>query len=228
MGVAFLAALLVGVAWAEPRWLGLPGPSSVLKVSVVAVATAGYAPFDAVLSVDVSGGAPPYSVAWAAAGSGLGSGTSLKLTFSVPGSPTVTANVTDSRGSRVVGTLQLHVVSPYPEASLTVPPALSDTGPDLTIRWASSLSVSSCILGGYGAIDVPPFVTCSGAGGLTHFGLGDSIQLATDPDDPEATPVLFQSTTAGVTISVGWWYNTTAGPETSGESVLSTGIAPLA
>ncbi len=222
-----VVAVLVVIAATEPGWLGLKKSPPTLVASANAVPSAEYAPADVRVSVTVHGGVPPYSVDWTDGGSPLGHGLALSVSLVIPGNHSITAVVTDSAGAVTATSIVVRVVSTFPEASYAVPPAISDTGPTLTLRWSSSALVSACLLPGYGAIAVPPFATCAAAGGVSTFGVSDAHVFATDPDDPEGTPALFQSSAAGVTISFGWWYNTTAGTETSGATSLTTAVEAL-
>ena len=213
------AGLLPGLV---PRAGGQP-----LTVTVHTSTPDGYAPSQFVLTASVTGGSPPYTLRWTLPDGSSAPGTSITIPLAVPGGYVVRASVSDAAGATASSAQSLVVVSPLPEASTIVPAPTGDPNVGLELGWASSADLTGCVLGGWGSLAVPAFVECASDGGTSHFGTNGSARYTVDPDDPEPTPVLFQATQSGVPIHLEWWYNGTAGTESSGASDLVTAIAPL-
>jgi len=226
--VVAVGVVLLALYVADPAVYGVSHGSTALSLTAASSPTRGYAPFDTTLTARVQGGSPPYDVSWSDASGKLGVGMALPHEFAVPGNYTVVATVVDATGSNATASVVLVVVSPYPEASLLIPPATNTVETvTLSVAWTADGSVTACFLAGWGTVDVPVFASCGSAGGLLKTGTGAEVGFASDPDDPEATPVLFQSVTSGVGIHLDWWYNDTTTTYLSGSSDLTTAVAPL-
>ena len=204
--------------------------SGALSVQLSPTPTKGYAPLTVTLVAAVSGGVPPYVVTWTSGGTPIGSGSTSLVAFNAAGNQTVTARAVDSVGTSASSTTVIEVVSPFPEAQVFVPAQTSDHTDLLAIDWHASAPVSSCILASWGTIDVPTFAGCGAAGGEAHgAATNESVVFQVDPDDPEVTPILFQSTDAGVQVSVGWWLNNTSpvAKEQGGVISVTTAVQSL-
>jgi hypothetical protein len=226
-----ILAVILSAGLAElgdlPRIAPSGGAPAALALSIRAAPSAGYAPFSVRLSAEIEGGTAPYSVSWSLPGGASATGASTDLFLPTAGNYTVGATVADAAGTSAAATLVVVSVSPLPGAEIVVPAPSGDPNVVLAITWTSSSSVSSCVLPGWGFSSVPSFEGCTTAGGVTHVGSSGAGRFPGNPDDPEATPALFQSTQSGIAIDLSWWYNTTSGVESSGTVDGSTAVAPL-
>jgi len=227
VGVTVAVLVALSVAWFLGGF-GAFGPA-VRPLNIVASVdpSSAYAPALVTLTATVGGGASPYTVSWTNGAERLGTGTTLQYHATTAGGYHVTATAVDAHGAVASRPVFFKVVSPYPEASSIIPAATTDLGPTLSMQWSASTTVAACLLPGYGSLSIPAFSQCSAAGGLARSGASGAASFLTDPDDPEPSPVLFQSTPSGVAIHVAWWYNDSAGPESSGADDVLTAVAPL-
>lgn len=192
--------------------------------------SAGYSPLTVTLTATVAGGTPPYTVTWTSGATLIGSGSVSVVAFDAAGNQTVTAHAVDSAGASATASTVITVVSPYPQAQGFIPAQSSVHTDLLAIDWHASGPVSSCTLASWGTIGVPTFAACGAAGGdVRTLATSESVVFQANPDDPEVTPILFQSSGPGVQISVGWWYNNTSpvANEQSGVISLTTAVQPL-
>lgn len=228
VAVAVLVALaLVGVAL-EGNLLSRSGTAPTpLVVRVVSDPAASYAPANVELTAEVSGGQGPYTYTWTQGATVLGRATQILVTYNSPGNESVLLTVVDSAGTTASARALVQVVSTVPTAAAFVPASSTVETVLLTIRWHAPSPVSTCVLESWGILDVPRYAQCAGAGGIVVQGTGNAITFEPDPDDPEVTPVLFQSAAPGIGISVAWWYNTTSSSEAHGTAGVTTAVLPL-
>lgn len=229
-GILTIAVVVVAaiglLAWLDPGWLPFRSAPP-LSVHVSSSPSAGYTPFTARLNASTSGGAGNVRITWSVNATTVGTGSSLSYYTSLPGSYQIVATAVDGDGDSAQASATVIGVSPLPEGAGFIPPASSDLGPTLVIVWNSSTTVSVCLLAGYGSFGVPPFAECAAYGGGPHSGTAGRASFGTDPDDPEPTPVLVQSTSAGAVATVHWWYNDSSSTEGSGALTIGTEVAPL-
>ena len=210
-----------------PGFAGAGRSGNALTLTVRSTPASGYAPFDATLTAHVAGGTPPYSVTWHLPGGGSDGGLSAQLYIPSPGDYSITATAIDASGTSAIASLTVASVSLLPGASTVVPAPLGNPNVALAITWTAAASVTSCVLAGWGFLSVPPFDECSAEGGVTRVGTVGSGVYPVNPDDPEATPVMFQAVESGIAITVSWWYNASASVESFGSTDLTTAVAPL-
>ena len=200
-----LAVLVVLLAFRGSLFPSGGSGTTPLAVHIVSDPSDAYAPANFQLTAEVSGGEGPYVYTWSDGATTLGRASSILVTLNDPGNQTVSLTVVDAAGSQASAQAVVPAVSPIPTAAVYVPASQTVDTVLLTIRWESASPVSACALEAWGALDVPRFAQCAGEGGVTSQGTGSSVAFEPDPDDPETTPVLFQSAGADVAIGVAWW-----------------------
>ncbi len=226
--VAVVLLVVLVVVALRPSLLSLPShPSAPLTVQIAATPSRAYAPVNVELAAQVQGGQGPYTYLWTQGATVLGKADQILVTYNAPGNQSVSLQVVDATGTRATATSVVQVISPAPEARAYVPAAGTGDNVVLTIRWHAASAVSACLLPAWGTLDVPMFAQCPGAGGTVAQGTGSAFAFQPDPDDPEVTPLLFQSANPGIAIQVAWWYNTTAAVDSSGSVALTTAVTPL-